>query len=81
MAHLNEFFDKLDQQISSKTVFDVNHKHCHLWQGAKTSDGLYGRKKVKFLDGTTKLMRVSRVVYMIKMRILDIPLKIIKMRQ
>ena len=53
--------------------FYHNSIQCHLWLGARTGNGLYGRKSVTFPDGSNKLMRVSRVVYMIKHQSLIIP--------
>ena len=73
MADLSDFFSKLKHQIDAKSYFNANSQSCVMWQGATTSNGLYGRKKVKFPDGNTKLMRVSRVIYMIKHKSLTIP--------
>lgn len=73
MACLNHFFEKIQQQISAKTNVNANTRNCDLWLGATTSDGLYGRKQVTFPDGSRKLMRISRVIYMIRHKILIIP--------
>ena len=73
MADLNSFFEKLTQQLHSNTSVNYNDKHCDLWLGARTSNGLYGRKQVTFPDGARKIMRVSRVIFMIQHRSLVIP--------
>ena len=67
------FFEKISHQLRNNTNFDSNAKRCDLWLGARTSDGLYGRKQVKFPSGNRVLMRVSRVVYMIKHKMMEIP--------
>ena len=71
MANFDDFFLKISHQIRNNTDFDSNAKHCDLWLVAMTSDGLYGRKQVKFPSGNRVLMRVSRVVYMIKHKMME----------
>ena len=73
MTDINAFFDRNQGQIDAKTLFDSNETHCNLWLGARTGNGLYGRKQVSLPDGTRKLMRVSRVIYMIQQRTLNVP--------
>ena len=73
MTDINAFFDRIQGQINAKTLFDSNETHCNLWLGARTGNGLYGRKQVSLPDGTRKLMRVSRVIYMIQQRTLNVP--------
>ena len=70
MANFDDFFEKISHQIRNNTDFDSNAKHCDLWLGARTSDG---RKLVKFPSGNRVLMHVSRVVYMIKLKMMEIP--------
>ena len=73
MANLDNLLIKLALQMRSKTLVNANDKKCNIWQGATTSDGKYGRKRVTFPDGNSKLMRVSRVVYLIKYKTFNIP--------
>ena len=73
MANFDDFFEKISHQLRNNTEFDSNAKHCDLWLGARTSDDLYGRKQVKFSSGNRVLMRVSRVVYIIKLKMMEIP--------
>ena len=60
------FFEKISHQLRNNTNFDSNAKRCDLWLGD-------GRKQVKFPSGNRVLMRVSRVVYMIKHKMMEIP--------
>ena len=73
MANFDDFFEKISHQLRNNTDFDSNAKHYDLWLGARTSDGLYGRKQVKFPSGNRVLMRVSWVVYMIKHKMMEMP--------
>lgn len=70
---MEAFFNNLKAQIDAKTQFNVNDNGCNLWIGARTSNGLYGRKQVTFPDGNRKLMRISRVVQMVKGHMLYVP--------
>jgi len=65
-------FDKWWQQIIQKSTEMGNQHGCQLWQGAVTPRG-YGQKRIRLPDGTSKLMLVSRVVYMCKHQTLNIP--------
>ena len=73
IPYINAFFDRIPGQIDGKTLFDSNETHCNLWVGARTGNGLYGRRQVSLTDGTRKLLRVSRVIYLIQQRTLNIP--------
>lgn len=66
-----EFFERLEHQILDKSVITDMPNGCRLWTGAVTNN--YGRKRVKYPNGTTKLEYVSRLVYMYVHRVLIIP--------
>lgn len=66
-----DFFDKLRGQIAKKSIDSHNVHGCVLWTGA--INGHYGRKKVRYPDGTVTLEYVCRVVYMCKHRVINIP--------
>ena len=58
------FFDGLRVQILRKSVNNGNVHNCRMWTGCV--NGKYGRKRVKYPDGTTKLEYVARLMYMCK---------------
>ena len=71
MGDINAFFENLMIRIRARCEEAGNRLGCQLWTGVKT--GGYGRMRVRYPDGTSKIEYVSRLMYKCQTRSVDIP--------